>query len=59
MIPASVPTIEAKLKIILEQLYEIRVELKENQGQGFLINAEHSLTTFLRYQTDLKKTDTK
>jgi len=54
--------VEAKLKQVLDQLYEIRVSIRENQGQGFLVNAESNIKSFLTFQQSLpghKKLDTK
>jgi hypothetical protein len=53
---------EAKLKVILAQLFEVRLSIRENQGQGFLMNAESNIQSFLNFQQGLapnKKLDTK
>ena len=40
----------SKLNDILSQLYEVRLAVKENQGQGFLVNAEKTISYFLEFQ---------
>jgi hypothetical protein len=48
-------TLIAKLSEILAQLYEIRLSIKENQGQGFLVNAESNIKTFINFQAALPR----
>lgn len=48
-------TLEQKLLSIIEEIYDIRVSVKESQGQGFLFNAEHSIVGFMHFINALPK----
>jgi len=48
--------INVRLSEILTQLYEIRISVQENQGQGFLVNAEQHIRSFINFQAGLPKT---
>lgn len=39
----------------MNQLHEIRLSVKENQGQGFLVNATGNIQCFINFQNTLPK----
>lgn len=46
---------ELELLSIIEQLFNIRMKVKESQGQGFLMNAERNISTFVQFQANVSK----
>lgn len=44
------PTPEQQLAEIMSQIEKIRVTIREERGQGFLINAEKNIQCFLNIQ---------
>jgi len=49
---------ETELLSIIKKLHAIRIDITEGQGQGFLINAEQNIASFISFQKTLEKLTT-
>ena len=47
---SSSPSVEEQLSVIMDHIEQIRISVKEERGQGFLINAEKNILCFLQLQ---------